>query len=119
MREASTFACSARMIFTICAIVMAPSAATGTTGLERLLLIFLMKLNRSQRATNKTSFSNDLSSNQSVRTSQTPKNFKNTISTAKTFAETRNFTTDHRFSTKTSDSPVKNPNERRSFDLTD
>jgi len=43
MREASTFAYSERMISTICAIVMAPSAATGATGLERLLLIFLMK----------------------------------------------------------------------------
>jgi len=38
---------------------------------------------------------------------------------SKTFAETRNFTTDHRFSTKTSDLTVENPNERRSFDSTD
>jgi len=35
---------------------------------------------------------------------------------SKTFAETRNFTADHRFSTKTSDSPVKTA---KNFDLTD
>jgi len=35
---------------------------------------------------------------------------------SKTFAETRNFTTDHRFSTTTSDLPVKTA---KNFDLTD
>ena len=72
MREASTVACNERMISTICAMVMAatPSAATGATGLERLLLIFLMKLDESQNATNNTSFSDDQLSDQSVTTAQ-------------------------------------------------
>jgi len=43
MRDASTFACNARKISIICAMVMAPSPAVGTTGLERVFLIFLMK----------------------------------------------------------------------------
>jgi len=46
MREASTFSYNARMISIICAMVMAPSAAAGTTGLEHVLLIFLMKNQR-------------------------------------------------------------------------
>jgi len=55
---------------------MAPSVATGTTGLERLLLIFLMKNQpiRLQRA--KPSPANDRLSNQSVKNLQTPKNLQ-------------------------------------------
>jgi len=57
MREASRVAYNERIISAICAMVKAaaPSAATGATGLERLLLIFLMKLSESQSAANDTS----------------------------------------------------------------
>jgi len=69
MREASTVAYNERIISTICAMVMtaAPSAATGATGLERLLLIFLMKLGESQNAANNTYFSYDQLSDQSEK----------------------------------------------------
>jgi len=46
----------------------APSAATGATGLERLLLIFLMKLSESPNAANNTYFSYDRLSDQSEKT---------------------------------------------------
>jgi len=46
----------------------APSAVTGATGLERLLLIFLMKLSESQDAANNTYFSYDRLSDQSEKT---------------------------------------------------
>ena len=45
----------------------APSAATGATGLERLLRIFLMKLSESQNAANNTYFSYDRFSDQSEK----------------------------------------------------
>ena len=72
-------------------MVAAPSAATGATGLERLLLIFLMKLDESQNATNNTSFSNDQFNDRSVRTSQ------ENSRTQKTSTETCNFTINQRF----------------------
>ena len=50
----------------------APSAATGATGLERLLLIFLMKLSESQNAANNTYFSYDRLSDQSEKLCETP-----------------------------------------------
>jgi len=46
---------------------MAPSAAAGTTGLERLLLIFLMKNQQIKLQRTKPSPANDRSSNQSVK----------------------------------------------------
>jgi len=49
----------------------APSAATGATGLERLLLIFLMKLGESQNAVNNTYFSYDRFSDQSEKLRET------------------------------------------------
>jgi len=55
---------------------MAPSAAAGTTGLERVLLIFLMKNQQIKLQRTKPSPANDRSSNQSVKNSQTPKNFQ-------------------------------------------
>ena len=96
MREASTVACNERMISTICAMVMAaaPSAATGATGLERLLLIFLMKLDKSQNATDNTSFSDDQLSDQSVRPAR---NSSRNSETQKTSTETCNSTRNHRF----------------------
>ena len=89
MREASTVACNERMISTICAMVMAaaPSAATGATGLERLL-------SKSQRIMNNTSFSYDRFSDQSVRTSQ---NFARNSRKHKTSTGTCNSTRNHRF----------------------
>ena len=81
-------------------MVMAPSVATGTTGLERLLLILLMKTQQTELQRTKPSPANDRSSNQSVRNSQTPKNFqkRNHNSTpidsdVETFTETCNLTT--------------------------
>ena len=47
-----------------------PSAATGATGLERLLLIFLMKLSESQNAADDTYFSHDRLSDQSEKTAR-------------------------------------------------
>jgi len=55
---------------------MAPSAAADTTGLERLLLIFLIKNQQIKLQRTKPSPANDRSSNQSVKNSQTPKNFQ-------------------------------------------
>ena len=55
---------------------MAPSTAAGTTGLERVLLIFLMKNQQIKLQRTKPSPANDRSSNQSVKNSQTPKNFQ-------------------------------------------
>jgi len=79
---------------------MAPSAATGTTGLERLLLIFLMKNKHTKLQQARPSPANDRSSNESVRKSQTPKNFQErnhnstpTDSDVETFTETCNLTT--------------------------
>jgi len=81
-------------------MVMAASAATGTTGLERLLLIFLMKTQQTKLQRSKPSPTNDRSSNQSVRNSRTPKNYqkRNHNSTpidsdVETFTETCDFTT--------------------------
>jgi len=82
---------------------MAPSAATGTTGLERLLLIFLMKTQQTNLQRTKPPPTNDRCSNQSVRNSQTPKNFqkRNYNSTpidsdVETFTKTCNRTTNLR-----------------------
>jgi len=79
---------------------MAPYAATGTTGLERLLLIFLMKTQQTKLQRTRPSPANDRISNQSVRNSQTPKNFheRNRNSTpidsdVETFTKTCNLTT--------------------------
>jgi len=79
---------------------MAPSVATGTTGLERFLLIFLMKTQQTKLQRTKPTPANDRSSNQSVRNSQTPKNLqkRNHNSTpidsdVETFTETCNRTT--------------------------
>jgi len=55
---------------------MAPSVAAGTTGLERVLLIFLMKNQQTNFNDQKLHQRNDRSSNQSVKNSQTPKNFQ-------------------------------------------
>jgi len=118
MRDASTFSCNARMISIICAIVMAPSAATGTTGLERVLLIFLMKNQQIKLQRTKPSPANNRSSNQSVKNSQTPKNFpeRNHNSTpidsdAKPSQKLAISAQTYCFSTKTPDSPVRNTNE--------
>ena len=94
MREASTIACNERIISTICAMVMAgaPSAVTGATGLERLLLVFLMKLSESQNAANNTYFSYDRLSDQSKKTPQ------ENSRTPRTYKETCNDTRNHRFS---------------------
>ena len=96
MREASTVACNDRMISAICAMVMAaaPSAATGATGLERLLLIFLMKTQQSQRIMNNTSSSNDRFSDQSVKPAR---NSSRNSRTQKTSTETYDSTRNHRF----------------------
>jgi len=79
---------------------MAPSPAAGTTGLERLLLIFLMKSQQIELQRTKPSPANDRSNNQSVKNPQTPKNFqeRNHNSTpidsdVETFTETCNLTT--------------------------
>jgi len=97
MREASTVAYNERIISTICAMVMvaAPSAATGATELERLLLIFLMKLGESQNAANNTYFSYDRFSDQSEKLRKTPQENSRTPRTSK---ETCNSTRNHRFS---------------------
>jgi len=88
------------MISIICAMVMAPSAAAGTMGLDRVLLIFFMKNQQIKLQRTKPSQRNDRSSNQSAKTSQTPKNSQecnhnNTPidSDEKTFTETRNLST--------------------------
>jgi len=67
-------------ISAICAMVMAaaPSAATGATGLERLLLIFLMKLSESQNVANNTYFSYDRFSDQSGKLHVTLQKLKST-----------------------------------------
>jgi len=98
---------------------MSPSAATGTTGLERVLLIFLMKNQQVRLRRTKPSPTNDRSSNQSVKNSQTPKNFqeRNHSSTpidsdAKPSQKLAFSAQTYRFSTETPDSPVRNMNER-------
>jgi len=119
MRDASTFSYNARMISIICAIVMTPSATTGTMGLERVLLIFLMKNLQTKLQRTKPSQRNDRSSNQSAKTSQTPQNSqeRNHNSTPidsdekpsqKLAISARTYC----FSTKTPDSPVRNTSER-------
>jgi len=69
---------------------MAPSAAAGTTGLERLLLIFLMKSQQIKLQPRRPSPANGRSSNQSVKNSQTPKNFQNATTTARRSIRTQN-----------------------------
>jgi len=99
--------------------IMAPSAAVGTTGLERVLLIFLMKNQQIKLQRTKPSPANDRSSNHSVKNSQPPKNFqeRNHNSTpidsdAKPSQKLAISAQTYRFFVKTSDSPVKNTNER-------
>ena len=111
MRETSTVACNERIISTIYAMVMAaaPSAATGATGLERLLLIFLMKLDESQNAANNTYFSDERFSDQSVKLRETPQENSRTPRTSK---ETCNSTRNHHFS-------HEKPNEPKNSNLTE
>jgi len=114
------------MISIIYAMVMAPSVATGTTGLERLLLILLMKTQQTELQRTKPSPANDRSSNQSARNSQTPKNFqkRNCNSTpidsdVETFTETCNFTTKLPLLQQAPDSLTRNANERKKLRTTD
>jgi len=100
-------------------MVIAPSAAAGTTGLERVLLIFLMKNQQIKLQRTKPSQRNDRSSNQSAKTSQTPKNSqeRNHNSTpidsdAKPSQKLAISARTYCFSTKTPDSPVRNTNEQ-------
>jgi len=98
---------------------MAPSAAAGTTGLERLLLIFLMKNQQIKLQRTRPSPANDRSSNQSVKNSQTPKNFqeRNHNSTpidsdAKPSQKLSISAQTYCSFAKTPDLPVRNTNER-------
>jgi len=108
------------MISIICAMVMAPSAATGTNGLERLLLIFLMKTQQTKAQRTKPS-----PAKRSIQQS-TGQNFVNSKELSRTQSQQQEppqklaiLARTYHFSTKTSDSSVKSLNERRSFDLTD
>jgi len=101
------------MISIICAMVMAPSVATGTTGLERLLLIFLMKTQPTKVRRTK-----PLPAKQSIQQS-TGQNFVNSRELPRMQSQQQKppqkleiLARTYHFSTKTSDSPVKNPNER-------
>ena len=89
----SAVACNERIISTICAMVMAasPSAATGATGLERLLLMNLAN-HRMQRTT-LTSATIDTAINRK-KLCETP---QENSRTPQTFKETCNSTRNHRF----------------------
>jgi len=98
---------------------MAPSTAAGTTGLKRVLLIFLMKNQQIKLQRTKPSPANDRSCNQSVKKSQTPKNFQecNHNSTpidsdAKPSQKLAISAQTYCFFAETPDSPVKNTNEQ-------
>jgi len=89
---------------------MAPSAAAGTTGLEHVLLIFLMKnqqikLQRPKPSPVERSIQQSISQNlfNSKELPRTQPQQHGIDSDAKTFTET---------CTKTTDSPIRNSNER-------
>jgi len=87
----------------------APSAGMGTTGLERLLLIFLMKLSESQSVANDTYFSYDRLSDQPEKTVRnSARKLKNTANLQTACNSTRN----HRF-------PRGEPNERKNSNSTE
>ena len=91
---------------------MAPSAAAGTTGLERVLLIFLMKINRS-------SFSEQNLHQQTIdptinrsKTLKLPKTSKNATTTARRTNRTQNLHRNLRSQHEPTASPPKLPIHR-------
>jgi len=94
--------------------------ATGTTGLERVLLIFLMKKSTNQTSANKT-FTNEtidpaINRSKPLKLQRTSKNATTTarrlIRMPKPPQKLAILARTYRFSTKTPDSPVRNTNER-------
>jgi len=104
-------------------MALAPSAATGATGLQRLLLIFLMKLDESQSAMNNTSFSDDRFSDQSVRTSRKlrkkPQEREKPPQKPATPPETTASLTESKTSQRTQISPNKSRASSRKLHLTE
>jgi len=94
-------------------MVMAPSAAAGTTGLERVLLIFLMKNQQIKLQRTKPSPAKRLIQ-QSIG-----QNFVNSKELPRTQSQQQKppqklatLTRNYRFFSRTPDSPVRNTNER-------
>jgi len=79
----------------------APSAATGASGLERLLLIFLMKLGESRNAANNTYFSCDRFNDQSGKLRETPQEHRKPSNKPATPPETTAVPADNQTSERT------------------
>jgi len=101
-------------------MVMAPSVAVGTTGLERLLLIFLMKKSSNQTSANETFTSETIdpaiNRSKTLKLQRTSKNATTTarrlIRTPKPSQKLAISPRTYHFSTRTPDSLIKNANER-------